>query len=264
MVAPIFFDMNKGKIHRSLIIGSFTKVANELIRSKLLTMQEKSILIFILTHPEDWSINRQYLYNSFIDSKGSIDTAFKGLIAKGYIHSYKIMSDKGRFLGLSYEVFETPKTYLPRDGKPGAGKPPHGESETGQTGGRITEARKSSPIHTTEDTKTEHTNTDLIKTNVLTKASENFSIENVRLLFTNQGKPEQADTFFYHYESLNWMVAGTPIVKLEALVSKWILNNQNKPTSNGLNKQHPANSANTGVTRFDETANEFLRSIGEL
>jgi hypothetical protein len=220
-------------------------------------MQEKSILIFILSHPEDWSINRQYLYNSFIDSKGSIDTAFKGLIDKGYIHSHKLMSHKGRFLGLSYEVFETPKTDLPQ-----GGKPPYGESDNGQTIGRITEARKPSPIHTTEFKKTVDTNTDLIETNVLTKATKIFSIENVRLLFTNQGKPEQADTFFYHYESLNWMVAGTPIVKLEALVSKWISNNQNKP-QNGL-KQHPTNSATTGINRFDETANEFLRSIGEL
>ena len=254
--------MNKGKIHRSLILGSYTKIANELIRSKLLSMQEKSILIFILSHPEDWSINRQYLYNSFPDSKGSIDTAFKGLIDKGYIHSYKIMSEKGRFLGLNYVVYETPKTDLPRDGKPQGGKPPHGESENGQTGGRIPEHRKTSPIHTTDYKKTVDTNTDLIKINVLTKASEIFSIENVRLLFTNEGKPEQADTFFYHYESLNWMVAGTPIVKLEALVNKWITNNNNKP-QNGL-KQHPTNSANKGVTRFDETANEFLRSIGEF
>jgi hypothetical protein len=39
-------------------------VANDLIRSKDLTMQEKSLLIFILSHPENFAINKQYLYNS--------------------------------------------------------------------------------------------------------------------------------------------------------------------------------------------------------
>ena len=253
--------MNKGKIHRSKNVGSYTKVSNELIRSKLLTIQEKLILIFILSHPDDWSINRQYLYNSFIDSKGCIDTAFKGLIDKGYIHSYKIMSDKGRFIGLNYVVYETPKTDLPEGGKPEGGKPPHGESENGQTGGRITEPRKPSPIISNVSTKNEHKNTDLIEINVLTKASEIFSIENVRLLFANAGKPEQADTFFYHYESLNWMVAGTQIIKLEALVNKWISNNNNKPNTNGLTKQ---SSGDAKIKLFIDHFNDCLEYANEL
>ena len=253
--------MNKGKIHRSKNVGSYTKVSNELIRSKLLTIQEKLILIFILSHPDDWSINRQYLYNSFIDSKGCIDTAFKGLIDKGYIHSYKIMSDKGRFIGLNYVVYETPKTDLPEGGKPEGGKPPHGESENGQTGGRITEPRKPSPIVSTVSTKNEHTNNDLIEINVLTKASEIFSIENVRLLFANAGKPEQADTFFYHYESLNWMVAGTQIIKLEALVNKWISNNNNKQNTNGLTKQ---SSATTNIEQYQRHFDDCIEYIKEL
>lgn len=253
--------MNKGKIHRSKNVGSYTKVSNELIRSKLLTMQEKSILIFILSHPDDWSINRQYLYNSFIDSKGSIDTAFKGLIDKLYIHSYKIMSDKGRFLGLNYVVYDTPKIDLPEVGKPEVGYPPHGESENGQTGGRISKPRKPSPILSTVSTINEHTNTDLIEINVLTKASEIFSIENVRLLFSNAGKPEQADTFFYHYESLNWMVAGTQIVKLDALVNKWILNNKNKPTQNGLNKAIASTNIEQYQRHFDDCV-EYIEKLG--
>jgi len=249
---------NRGKIHRNKILGSYTKIANELIRSNQLTLQEKSLLIFILSHPENFVINRQYLYNSIPDSKATIDKAFISLTDKGYIYSYKIIGENGRFTGWNHEVFETPKTDLPKVGKPRVGN-----TEFGKTESRKTESRKSPPIISTDYKKTDYKNTDLIKKTDLTKASKNFSIENVRLLFANQNKPEQADTFFYHYESLNWMLAGTPIVKLEALVSKWISNNNNKPTSNVL-KQHPTNSATTGINRFDETANEFLRSIGEL
>ena len=76
---------NTGKINKSKIESNFTTIRNDLIRDKNLSMQEKSLLFFILSHPPNWSINRQYLYNSFSDSKSGIDKAFIGLTDKGFI-----------------------------------------------------------------------------------------------------------------------------------------------------------------------------------
>jgi uncharacterized protein YdaU (DUF1376 family) len=86
-------------------------------------------------------------------------------------------------------------------------------------------------------------------------------------IFSDLEHPQYAESFYNYYESNGWLKGSNPIVNITAAAKTWIekenkLYNQNKP-QNGL-KQHPTNSANTGVTRFDETANEFLRSIGEL
>jgi hypothetical protein len=241
---------NKSKIHRSKIIGGFTKVANDFIRDKTLTMQEKCILIFILSHPEDWSINRQYLYNSLPDSKGSINTAFKSLTDKGYIHSHKIINEFGRFTGWYHEIFETPKLEIPNIG----------QSEVGQTEGRKTDGRKSPSIQIPVITKTDYTKTELDTNKELPKANANFTLEKVKYLFNNQNEIAMAEVFFYHYESLNWMVGGTEIKNLEPLVTKWILNNKQK--SNANQRPHQANS--TRVEQYKQSGDNYLRAIGEF
>jgi len=254
--SPYFFIMqNKSKIHRSKIIGNFTKVANDLIRDKSLTMQEKCILIFILSHPEDWSINKQYLYNSLPDSKGSIDTAFKNLSDKGYIHSHKIINEFGRFTGWYHEIYETPNLQ-----KPNIGKPTVGNSEVGQTESRETEARKSPLIQIPISTKTDYTNNELDTKNELPKANANFTLEKVKYLFNNQNEIAMAEVFFYHYESLNWMVGGTEIKNLEPLVTKWILNQKQKSNGN----QRPLTDNRQRINNLTNSGNDYLRAIGEL
>jgi len=246
---------NKSKIHRSKIIGNFTKVANDLIRSKDLTMQEKCILIFILSHPEDWSINRQYLYNSLPDSKGSIDTAFKSLTDKGYIHSHKIINEFGRFTGWYHEIFETPKLE-----KPKVGKPTVENSELGKTEGRKTEGRKSTSIQIPVITKTDYTNNELDTKTELPKANANFTLEKVKYLFNNQNEIAMAEVFFYHYESLNWMVGGTEIKNLEPLVTKWILNQKQKTNGN----QRPLTTGTARAANLINSGTEFLERNGDL
>ena len=246
---------NKSKIHRSKIIGNFTKVANDLIRSKDLTMQEKCILIFILSHPEDWSINRQYLYNSLPDSKGSIDTAFKSLTDKGYIHSHKIINEFGRFTGWYHEIFETPKLE-----KPKVGKPTVENSELGKTEGRKTEGRKSTSIQIPVITKTDYTNNELDTKTELPKANANFTLEKVKYLFNNQNEIAMAEVFFYHYESLNWMVGGTEIKNLEPLVTKWILNQKQKTNGN----QRPLTAGTARAANLINSGTEFLERNGDL
>ena len=246
---------NKSKIHRSKIIGNFTKVANDLIRDKNLTMQEKCILIFILSHPEDWSINRQYLYNSLPDSKGSIDTAFKSLTDKGYIHSHKIINEFGRFTGWYHEIFETPNLQ-----KPNIGKPTVEKSEVGQTEGRKTEGRKSPSIQIPVSTNNDYTKTELDTKTELPKANGNFTLEKVKYLFNNQNEIAMAEVFFYHYESLNWMVGGTEIKNLEPLVTKWILNQKQKSNGN----QRPLTASSSRVEQYKQSGNDYLRAIGEF
>jgi hypothetical protein len=247
--------MNKGKINKLQPLANYTKFSNDLVRSKDLTLNEKGLLFFLLSHPEHWVINKQYLYNSLPDSRGTIDNSFKGLSEKGFIISTKIINEKGQFKGWNHEVHPHRLAILPKSVKPTVGISEMGESDNGKN----PKSEKTS-YSNIEDTKIDYSNKIIDNNKILTKASEIFSIENVRLLFANAGKPEQADTFFYHYESLNWMVAGTQIVKIEALVNKWISNNQNKPLQNGLNKP----SASTNIEQYQRHFDDCIEYIKEL
>jgi hypothetical protein len=247
--------MNKGRINKLQPLANYTKFSNDLSRSKELTLNEKGLLFFLLSHPEHWVINKQYLYNSLPDSRGTIDNSFKGLSKKGYIISTKIINEKGQFKGWNHEVHPHRLAILPKSEKPTVGITEIGKTDDGEN----PKSEKTS-YSNIEDSKIDNSNKIIDSNIVLPKGNQIFSIENVRLLFTNQGKPEQADTFFYHYESLNWMVAGTPIVKLEALVSKWISNNNNKQTSNGLNKP----SAGTNIEQYQNHFDDCLEYIKEL
>jgi len=248
--------MNKGKINKLQPLSNYTKFSNDLVKSKDLTLNEKGLLFFLLSHPEHWVINKQYLYNSLPDSRGSIDNSFKGLSEKGFIISTKIINEKGQFKGWNHEVHPHRLAILPKSVKPTVGI-----SEIGESDNRKNLKSEKASYSNIEDSNIDYRNKNIDNKNELTKASEIFSIENVRLLFSNAGKPEQADTFFYHYESLNWMVAGTPIVKLEALVSKWILNNQNKPTTNGLTKQ---STGDAKIKLFNDHYKDCLDLANEL
>jgi len=251
---------NKSKIHRSKIIGKFTNVANDLIRTKDLSMQEKSLLIFILSHPENFAINRQYFYNSFPDSKGSIDTAFAGLIKKNYIHSYKVIGNDGRFNGMAYEVFETPKDHLPQGGNPPHGKPPHGESTDGQTGERKSVERKPSFIQIHDYNNTDSNNNELDNNTDYIKAKEKFSLLQCKEIFNHHGQIDQAELFHAHYNSVDWMTNGQEIKNLGSLVQKWILNNKIKSNAN----QRPLTTGTARAANLINSGTEFLERNGDL
>jgi hypothetical protein len=241
---------NKSKIHRSKIIGGFISVANNLIRSNDLTLQEKSLLIFILSHPENFAINKQYLYNSLPDSKGSIDTAFKKLSDKGYIHSHKIINEFGRFTGWYHEIYETPKLEIPNLGK----------SEVGQTEGRKTEGRKSPSIQIPVITNNDYTNNELDINNEYIKAKEKFSLLQCQEIFNHHGQIEQAELFHAHYNSVGWMTNGQEIKNLGSLIQKWILNNKTNKNGN----QRPLTASTNRVEQYKQSGNDYLRAIGEF
>lgn len=107
-LAPILFIMsNKTVIHKSYLTENFTSISNDLIFDMNLTMNEKSLLIFIISMPDDHILSKCYLHECLPDSKCSIDKAFLSLIDKGFIKCTKIKDSKGRFKGFSYEIFKT-------------------------------------------------------------------------------------------------------------------------------------------------------------
>jgi len=250
---------NKSKIHRSKIIGGFISVANNLIRSTDLTLQEKSLLIFILSHPENFAINKQYLYNSLPDTKGKIDTSFKNLQMKGFIHSNKIIGAGGKFMGWFHEIYETPKLEIPTIEKPTVEN-----SELGKTDNRETDSRKSGNIiiHTSTNTEGNNTEVDInLRNNTdYIKAKEKFSLLQCKEIFNHHGQIDQAELFHAHYNSVDWMTNGQEIKNLGSLIQKWLLNNKNKSNAN----QRPLTTGTSRVDNYKKSGEDYLRAIGEF
>ena len=250
---------NTGKINKSKIESNFTTIRNDLIRDKNLSMQEKSLLFFILSHPPNWSINRQYLYNSFSDSKSGIDKAFIGLTDKGFIKSTKLINDKGRFTGWSHEVTDIPTSTIPKVGKPTIGEP-----EVGITESRNPDRRKTSPIEKKEGTNKEFINNDW-KQRESVKNNPPPALVECQNIFSDLEHPQYAESFYNYYESNGWRKGSNPIVNITAAAKTWIekenkLYNQNKTTQNGLNKP----SASTNIEQYQRHFDDCIEYIKEL
>lgn len=69
-------------------------------------------------------------------------------------------------------------------------------------------------------------------------------------IFYRMGKPDEAITFFNHYEGLGWEVNGSKIKHVDSFVSKWL--------SNDISKKQSDNR-NAGIT---ETDRDFLKVFG--
>lgn len=99
--------VNTGSIIKSKLTEKFTALSNELVRDKELLLHEKGLLFFLLSLPTDWVLLRKNLYSAMpAEKKGTVDSAFRGLQAKGFILSSKKMNKKGQFTGWVHYVYD--------------------------------------------------------------------------------------------------------------------------------------------------------------
>jgi len=87
--------------------GGYTCIANKIIQSKELTPIHKTILIYLLSVPEDWSLGKRKLYLQLNTGRDATVNAFDELMNMGYIHC-KTGTTKN-MLFYNYTVFENPQ-----------------------------------------------------------------------------------------------------------------------------------------------------------
>lgn len=107
---------NKTTFHRVNKTDNYSVISNDLITSKEISPEEKTILFHLLSLPNDWKLYKSNLekhYNGNI-TKGKFDTAWKGLIEKGYLIGKKVKGENGKFNSWEYEVHEVPVTDIPK------------------------------------------------------------------------------------------------------------------------------------------------------
>jgi hypothetical protein len=179
--------MNTGQIIKSKSTKSpYTQIHNELIRNNELTLEEKGLMAYILSLPDDWVLYRKNLYNVLPDNKGTIDRLFRSLQKKGFIVSAKQIGADGRFTGWNHIVYDKS---IHRDIEtPMSDKPSSVNAEFGQT----------APIL--------NTNT-ILNTKLIQKKKEYIkpSLTDITIYIQEKGYDTNiAQKFFDYYEAGDW------------------------------------------------------------
>ena len=87
---------------------NYTKISNELLKDKDLSLAAKALLITMLSLPNDWSYSTVGLASLVKESKNTIHRLLKELESKNYLIRKSIRDDKGRFVKYDYAIYELP------------------------------------------------------------------------------------------------------------------------------------------------------------
>ena len=105
------FMQNTGQILRSRKNGKskYTAISNEILQSSTLTPQEKSILVHLLSLPEDWVVYKSIIYKDMNMGREQFNRHWKGLVEKGYIVSVRMIDNETNLAnGWNHVVYEEP------------------------------------------------------------------------------------------------------------------------------------------------------------
>lgn len=102
---------NIGQILRSRKNGKskYTAINNDILQSKTLTAQEKSILVHLLSLPEDWIVYKGLIWKDMNMGREQFNRNWKGLVEKGYVVSVRMIDKESNLVvGWNHVVYEEP------------------------------------------------------------------------------------------------------------------------------------------------------------
>lgn len=102
---------NTGQILRSRKNGKskYTAINNDILQSKTLTPQEKSILVHLLSLPEDWVVYKGLIWRDMNMGREQFNRNWKGLVEKGYVVSVRMIDKESNLVvGWNHIVYEEP------------------------------------------------------------------------------------------------------------------------------------------------------------
>jgi hypothetical protein len=106
-----FFMQNTGQILRSRKNGKskYTAINNDILQSGVLTAQEKSILVHLLSLPEDWVVYKGLIWKEMNMGREQFNRNWKGLVEKGYVVSIRMIDKETNLVkGWNHIVYEEP------------------------------------------------------------------------------------------------------------------------------------------------------------
>jgi hypothetical protein len=107
-----FYAMkNTGQILRSKKNGKsrYTPISNDILQSETLTPEEKSILVHLLSLPENWVVYKGQIWRHMNIGRDRFSKHWNGLVEKGYIISIRMIDkDTNLIKGWNHVVYEEP------------------------------------------------------------------------------------------------------------------------------------------------------------
>jgi predicted transcriptional regulator len=97
---------NNGVITKANTDESYTIIPNSILQSQTLTFDAKGVLSYLLSLPTDWSIVKSILHEQVGITEYRLNKAFKELVDKNYITTYKKQTQSGWVY--TYNVYPTP------------------------------------------------------------------------------------------------------------------------------------------------------------
>lgn len=102
---------NTGQIIRSKKNGKsrYTPINNNILQSKILTAEQKSILVHLLSLPEDWVVYKTEIWKDMNIGRDRFNKSWTGLVELGYIVSVKMIDTTTNLIkGYNHVVYEEP------------------------------------------------------------------------------------------------------------------------------------------------------------
>jgi hypothetical protein len=214
---------NTGQICRSKknAQSRYTMIDNAILQNWEMTPEEKSILIYLLSMPENWIVLKTKLIEDSNIGRDRFNRAWKALQEKGYIQSIRVINkDTRQITGWNHIVYEQP--VLPETRVTEI--PLVGDSES-------RDSRKSE-IQSVYKEQIEQSNNLTKETERETEREEEQkkkpkkvftrpTIDEIKEYFNAVGTKVDPDRFFNYYEASNWMRSKTQIQNWKACLKTW-------------------------------------------
>ncbi len=101
-------SVNQPAILKRRVRRDFTILPNDVIRDKRLSWKALGLLAYILSHPEDFRINLEYLTKQKKDGRDGTRTGLKELELAGYLTIRQPRKEKGKFDNFIWEITDDP------------------------------------------------------------------------------------------------------------------------------------------------------------
>jgi hypothetical protein len=90
-------ETTKGAVGRKRKKNGFTQISNILIEDSRLSWKAKGILMYLMSRPDNWKVNKTDLQKKAVEGRDSVQSGLDELKELGYLHIYQKNNENGQF-----------------------------------------------------------------------------------------------------------------------------------------------------------------------
>lgn len=105
-------------------LTDFTRVHNEFLRDKTLSLSARGVLITLLQLPDSWNLSEKTIMSILPDGQKKVSTALKECEKAGYLCRERVVDEKGKVVDMIYHISDQklPSSVLEKSFRHGVNK----------------------------------------------------------------------------------------------------------------------------------------------